>query len=63
MAENSPAYKKAKRRGLNRLWRLRSGLISHYRFYCTRVWRMDIHPTAQFSLSTKFDLLFRKVYI
>lgn len=58
MAENSPAYKKAKRRGLNRLWRLRGGLISLYRLYYTRVWGMDIHPTAQFSLSAKFDRTF-----
>lgn len=60
MAENSPGYKKAKRRGLNRLWWLRNGLISLYRLYYTRVWGMDIHPTAQFSLSAKFDRTFPK---
>lgn len=60
MAENSPGYKKAKRRGLNRLWWLRNGLISLYRVYYTRVWGMDIHPTAQFSLSAKFDRTFPK---
>ncbi len=60
MAENSPVYTKAKRRGLNRLWRLRNGLVSLYRLYYTRFWGMDIHPTAQFSLSAKFDRTFPK---
>jgi acetyltransferase-like isoleucine patch superfamily enzyme len=60
MAKNSPVYTKAKRRGLNRLWRLRNGIVSLYRLYYTRFWGMDIHPTAQFSLSAKFDRTFPK---
>jgi len=28
------------------------------RLICTRVWGMDIHPTAGFSLSAKFDRTF-----
>jgi acetyltransferase-like isoleucine patch superfamily enzyme len=37
----------------------RSGLIvGIYRFVNTRIFGMDIHPTAQFSLSAKFDKTF-----
>ena len=60
MVENSPVYKKATRRGLNRLGWLRTGLMSLYRLYYTRVWGMDIHPTVLFSLSAKFDRTFPK---
>ena len=49
---------KARRRGLNRLWVLRSGLVGLRRFICNRIWGMDIHPTAEFSLSAKFDRTF-----
>lgn len=54
----TPVYKKAKRRGLNRLSRLRNVLVDLKRAYLRRVWKMDIHPTAQFSLSAKFDRTF-----
>jgi acetyltransferase-like isoleucine patch superfamily enzyme len=53
-------YKKAKRSGLNRLSKLRHVIVETYRWYYTRIWGMDIHPTAQFSLSTKFDKTFPK---
>ena len=49
---------KARRRGLNRLKGLRHVLVGLRRLVCNRVWGMDIHPTAQFSLSTKFDRTF-----
>ena len=54
----APAYRKAKRRGLNRLSGLRNLLVTLRRLYYTRLWGMDIHPTAQFSLSTRFDRTF-----
>ncbi len=53
-------YKKAKRRGLNRLRALRRILIETKRWYYNRIWGTDIHPTAEFSLSTKFDRTFSK---
>lgn len=49
---------KARRRGLNRLRAVRNLLVTVRRLLLTRVWRMDIHPTAQFSLSAKFDRTF-----
>jgi acetyltransferase-like isoleucine patch superfamily enzyme len=49
---------KARRRGLNRLKGLRSVLVGLRRIICTKLWGMDIHPTAQFSLSVKFDRTF-----
>lgn len=49
---------KARRRGLNRLKGLRNFLVTLRRLWCTRIWGMDIHPTAQFSLSAKFDRTF-----
>lgn len=52
--------KKARRRGLNRLFWLRNALVDLKRLWWTRVWGMDIHPTAQFSLSAKFDRTFPK---
>ena len=51
-------YKKARRRGLNRLSGLRNLFIDARRLWYRRVWKMDIHPTAQFSLSAKFDRTF-----
>ena len=51
---------KAKRRGLNRLKEVRNLLIALRRWYYRRLWGMDIHPTAKFSLSTKFDQTFPK---
>lgn len=50
--------KKARRRGLNRLKGLRNVLVGLRRLICVRVWGMDIDPTAQFSLSAKFDRTF-----
>ncbi|MGV6849196.1 MAG: acyltransferase [Marinibacterium sp.] len=50
-----PAYKKARASGLNRLRHLRTLLVDLKRAYLRKVWGMDIHPTAQFSLSAKFD--------
>lgn len=58
MSEPAPKLKKAKRRGLNRLRALRNSLVTLRRLWCVRVWGMDIHPTAQFSLSAKFDRTF-----
>ncbi|MBF9032115.1 acyltransferase [Rhodobacterales bacterium HKCCE3408] len=50
--------KKARKRGLNKLGGLRNLLVEARRLVLTRVWGMDIHPTAQFSLSAKFDRTF-----
>jgi acetyltransferase-like isoleucine patch superfamily enzyme len=49
---------KAKRRGLNKLRGLRNFLVWAKRAYLCKVWGMDIHPTAQLSLSAKFDRTF-----
>lgn len=54
----APAPRKAKRRGLNRLKGLRNLLVGLRRHWLVRVWGMDIHPTAQLSLSAKFDRTF-----
>lgn len=54
--QNSPT--KAKRRGLNRLRGLRNLLVDLKRLYLRKAWGMDIDPTAQFSLSAKFDRTF-----
>lgn len=51
-------YRKARRRGLNRLLGLRNLLVGIRRFWLVRVWGMDIHPTAQLSLSARFDRTF-----
>lgn len=58
MTHPSAPMHKARRRGLNRLKGVRNILIELRRFICNRVWGMDIHPTAQFSLSAKFDRTF-----
>ncbi len=42
-------------RSLNSLQWLRKGLVRAKLLVYTRVWGMDIHPTASFSLSAKFD--------
>lgn len=52
--------KKMKPTGLNRLRALRNALVSLRRLYMVRVWGHDIHPTAQFSLSSKFDRTYPK---
>ena len=49
---------KARRRGLNRLKGLRNLLVEMRRLLYNKVWGMDIHPTAQFSLSARFDHTF-----
>lgn len=54
----APAYRKARRRGLNRLLPLRTALIGLRRAWLVRVWGMDIHPTVQMSLSARFDRTF-----
>lgn len=54
----SAAPRKAKRRGLNRLKALRTLLTGLRRIWLTKVWGMDIHPSAQMSLSAKFDRTF-----
>lgn len=56
--EARQTYLKAQRRGLNRLRRLRRIIQTAYRFAYARIWRFDIHPTAEFSLSAKFDRTF-----
>lgn len=40
---------------LNRFLSVRKVLIDIRRLWLRRVWRMDIHPTAEFSLSARFD--------
>ena len=58
MSGTEAAPKKAKKRGLNRLGALRNLIVDCRRFILTRIWKMDIHPTAQLSLSAKFDKTF-----
>lgn len=60
MLDQFAPMKKAQRRGLNRLRGLRAVLVGFRRLYLTRLWGMDIAPTAQCSLSCKFDLTFPK---
>lgn len=59
-APGAPAGRlaKARRRGLNRLFWLRNLLVDLRRLWLRRVWGMDIDPTAQFSLSARFDRTF-----
>ena len=54
----SPRPAKARALGLNRLLPLRNALVDLRRAFLVRVWGMDIHPTAQMSLSAKFDRTF-----
>lgn len=49
---------KVRRRGLNRLSWLRTILVDIRRAWLRKVWGMDIHPTAQMSLSAKLDRTF-----
>ncbi|WP_275263078.1 acyltransferase [Kineococcus radiotolerans] len=42
-------------KSLNQFRRLRKVVVGGRRFYYTRVWGMDIDPTATFSLSARFD--------
>ncbi len=57
-ASAPPGPSKARRRGLNRLSGLRNALVSLRRWLLVRVWGMDIHPTVQLSLSSRFDRTF-----
>ncbi len=57
-APTAPTLRKAKRRGLNKLSGVRNILVTIRRLWLTRVWGMDIDPTAQFSLSAIFDKTF-----
>lgn len=50
--------RKARKRGLNRLSGLRSILVWLRRAGLVRIWGMDIHPTAQLSLSARLDRTF-----
>jgi acetyltransferase-like isoleucine patch superfamily enzyme len=43
---------------LNKLKALRRLLVTIRRLYLTRIWGMDLDPTCQFSLSTRFDKTF-----
>lgn len=52
--------RKVPRSGLNWLREVRHALIGLRRMVLTRVWGMDIHPTARMSLSAKLDLTFPK---
>lgn len=52
--------KKARNRGLNRLRHLRRVLVDSRKWICNRVWGMDIHPTAELSMSAKLDRTFPK---
>lgn len=54
----TPPRAKARRRGLNRLSRLRNLLVGARVAWCRRVWGMDLHPTVQMSLSAKLDRTF-----
>lgn len=42
-------------KSLNQLRALRQMLVTIKRAYLNHVWGMDLHPTCQFSLSTRFD--------
>lgn len=43
---------------LNSLRLLRSAVVRAKWLYLTKIWKMDIHPTATFSLSADFDKTF-----
>lgn len=47
-----------RRRSLNRFLQIRKLLVWIKWLYYTRVWHMDIHPSANFSLSARFDKTF-----
>ena len=58
MTDPAPAPAKARKRGLNRLSGLRNALVGLRRTWLIRVWGMDIHESAQLSLSCKLDRTF-----
>jgi acetyltransferase-like isoleucine patch superfamily enzyme len=45
---------------LNKMRGLRRVLVSAKRFYLTRIFGIDLHPTVQFSLSAYFDRTYPK---
>ncbi len=49
------APRRGRQRSLNAFGRLRRALVRAKALYFTRVWGMDIDPTASFSLSARFD--------
>lgn len=51
-------HAKARKRGLNRLAGLRNAIVGMRRWWLVHVWGMDIHPTAQLSMSAKLDRTF-----
>lgn len=55
-----PAFKKARRRGLNRIMEVRHTLIALKRLWLVHVWGMDIHPTVRVALSARLDRTFPK---
>lgn len=59
-AGETPVYRKIKTGGLHRFLGLRRWVIDALRWYYTRVWGMDLHPTCQFSMSAKFDKTYPK---
>ncbi|MCX5493770.1 acyltransferase [Kaistia dalseonensis] len=47
-------------RSLNKLLWLRNIIVKCKYYYYTKLWGMDIHPTATYSLSVKFDKTYPK---
>ena len=43
-------------KSLNKFATLRRALVGGKRWWLTRIWGMDIHPTVEMSLSASFDL-------
>jgi acetyltransferase-like isoleucine patch superfamily enzyme len=58
MQQPQPPSTKARIRGLNRFKWLRNLFVGLLRLWYRGFWGMDIDPSAQFSLSTKFDRTF-----
>ncbi len=58
MPMDATHHLKARRRGLNRLGGLRRVLVNLRRAYLSYAFGMDIHPTAEMSLSAKLDRTF-----
>jgi acetyltransferase-like isoleucine patch superfamily enzyme len=51
-------YLKAKNGGLDRLRTLRNFVVGVRMWYLRRVWKMDIHPSCQISMSAKLDFTY-----
>ena len=58
MTELKVDHLKVQARGLGKLRGLRRFLVSTMSWYYRRVWKMDIDPSCQMSLSAKLDLTF-----